>query len=432
MDEATPPRTLADESRRGLARAREATAVEIRTLAPEERHAARRVFRTAMLFLGPLPTAESAEQAGGDAFAELDRRFGAFVEGELVGCVDSFASWLTVPGGRRVPHAAVTGVGVLATHTRRGLLTRLMRAQLEDAARRGDVVATLRASEATIYERFGYGVATQVGKLEVTRSRVRWRPTAPVGGPVRLVDPVDAWDLFARIHEEAAHQPGAIGRSRGWWNRHLRWVREATTAQLAVVHGEPGAEDGFALYEPVRTPDWHVDGNRAVRVTDFVAGTPAARAGLLRHLTGLDFVDRIEFLEMPLDDPLPAALTDSRAVRLTWAEDETWLRLLDVPAALAARTYTGPGRVTVEVGDPLLPANAGVYEISAAGATRVSTSTPADLRTGIAELGAVYLGGTRWWQLASAGRVEARNPAAVATADTLFATAALPYAATSF
>ncbi|ADP82810.1 GNAT family N-acetyltransferase [Pseudofrankia inefficax] len=432
MDEPAPTASPAHESRSGLARSREAGAVEIRTLAPEERHAARRVFRAAMLFLGPLPTAESAERAGGDAFAELDRRFGAFADGELVGCVDSFASWLTVPGGRRVPHAAVTGVGVLATHTRRGLLTGLMRAQLEDAAGRGDVVATLRASEATIYERFGYGVATQVGRLEVTRSRVRWRPSAPAGGPVRLVDPLDGWDLFARIHEEAAHQPGAIGRSRGWWNRRLRWAREATTAQLAVVHGEPGAEDGFALYEPVRTPDWHVDGHRVVQVTDFVAGTPAARAGLLRHLTGLDFVDRIEFLEMSLDDPLPAALTDARAVRLTSAEDETWLRLLDVPVALAARTYSGPGRVTVEVDDPLLPANSGVYEISAAGAARVSTSAPADLRTGIAELGAVYLGGTRWWQLASAGRVESRDPAAVATADTLFATAALPYAATGF
>lgn len=430
MDEAALADTPADQAVPGPVRQGGVAPVEIRTLDPRERTAARRVFKAAMLFLGPLPT--SPEDVGGDEFAEMDRWFGAFVEGQLVGTADSFASWLTVPGGRRVPHAAVSGVGVLTTHTRRGVLTRLMRAQLADAAARGDVVATLRASEATIYERFGYGVATQVATLEVTRARVGWRPTAPAGGPVRLVDPVDSWDLFARIHEEITHQAGAIGRSRSWWSRRLRWVRRATTAQLAVVHGRPGAEDGYALYEPVQTPEWHHDGNRVVAVTDLVAGTPAARTGLLRHLLGLDFVDRVDIQGTSLDDPLPAALTDPRAVALTRVEDETWLRLLDVPAALRARTYAGAGQVTVEVVDPLLSANSGVYVISQAHTGRVSTSGPADLRTGIAELGAVYLGGTRWWQLAAAGRVEVRDPAALAAADTLFATTALPYAATGF
>ncbi|OHV69208.1 GCN5 family acetyltransferase [Pseudofrankia sp. BMG5.36] len=391
-----------------------------------------RVFRTALVAF-PDPGLFTAEDPHGDAYFEKDRMFGAFVDGEMVGTTDSLASWLAVPGGRRLPHTAVTGVGVLPTHTRRGLLTALMRAQLDDAVARGDVVATLRASEAVIYERFGYGMATQTGQAVVTTSKARFRPTAPRGGPVRLVDSADCQDLLAAVHENlSAHQPGAMGRSAPWWR--LRTRPKPGRIAYVAVHGEPGAEDGFARYHPAEAVDWHMDGERTIVVDDLVAGTPAARAALLRFLLGLDLVDRIVIDDLPLDDPLPAALTDHRAVRFREIEDETWLRLLDVPVALAARAYQGAGSVVIDVVDDLLPANSGVYEISQAGATRLALSAqaPAGLRAGVAALGAVYLGGTRWWQLAAAGRVDVLDPAALTTADTLFATNAQPYSGTRF
>ncbi|WP_241834598.1 sterol carrier protein domain-containing protein [Pseudofrankia asymbiotica] len=266
------------------------------------------------------------------------------------------------------------------------------------------------------------------------------RSTAPRGGPVRLVDPVGSGDLFSRIHENLpAHQPGAIGRPDLWWNLRLRRTRDRGGPSYAVVHGEPGAEDGFARYHPDLSTDWHQEGERTIVVNDLVAGTPTARAGLLRHLLGLDLVDRIVIDDQPLDDPLPAALTDHRAVRFRHIEDETWLRLLDVPAALAARTYRGAGSVVIDVVDDLLPANAGLYDISQAGATRLAPSARAQagLRVGVAALGAAalgaaYLGGTRWWQLAAAGRADVLDPAALTTADTLFATSPQPYSGTRF
>ncbi|WP_007517485.1 GNAT family N-acetyltransferase [Pseudofrankia saprophytica] len=407
---------------------------EVRVLEPAERPAAVEVFHTALVAM-TRRTYFTPEDPHGDAYFEKGRLFGAFVDGQLVGTTDGFTGWLAVPGGRRLPHTAVTGVGVLPTHTRRGLLTALMRAQLADAAARGDAVATLRASEATIYGRFGYGLATQTGRAVVTRARARWCPTAPRGGPVRLVDPVESWDLLARIHERLpAHQPGAIGRPGLWWNVGLRRLRDHDRPSYVVVHGEPGAEDGFACYHPDLSTDWHLEGDRTIVVDDLVAGTPAARAGLLRHLLRLDLVDKIVIDDLPLDDPLPAALTDHRAVRFLDIEDETWLRLLDVPAALAARTYQGAGSVVVEVVDDLLPANSGAYEISQEGATRLPASAPVPtgLRVDVAGLGAVYLGGTRWWQLAAAGRADVRDPAALTTADALFATGTLPYSGTRF
>jgi ribosomal protein S18 acetylase RimI-like enzyme len=119
--------------------------------------AAINVFRAAMVGFPPL-----ANLAPGQITELLDpgRTIGAFVGGQLVGTADAVTSGLTLPGGAIVGHAAVTHIGVLPSFTRQGIATELMRHQLRDVAARGEAVATLRASEATIYERYGYGVAS--------------------------------------------------------------------------------------------------------------------------------------------------------------------------------------------------------------------------------------------------------------------------------
>jgi ribosomal protein S18 acetylase RimI-like enzyme len=141
----------------------------------DEVAAAAAVFRTAMVGL-PIPS------FGPDPgpFIEPGRSLGAFdADGQLVGGADAYTSWLTVPGGARVPHGAVTHVGVLPTHTRRGIVTALITRQLHDLAARGEVVASLRASEAVIYERFGYGIATWAADYELDRRHGALRPGRP-------------------------------------------------------------------------------------------------------------------------------------------------------------------------------------------------------------------------------------------------------------
>ena len=77
---------------------------------------------------------------------------------------------IRIPGGD-IPIAGVTLVGVHPSHRRRGILRELMRRQLDDAHERGEAVAVLWASEAAIYGRFGYGMATTS-----VRHRRRARP----------------------------------------------------------------------------------------------------------------------------------------------------------------------------------------------------------------------------------------------------------------
>ncbi|MFL5737157.1 MAG: GNAT family N-acetyltransferase, partial [Actinomycetota bacterium] len=98
----------------------------------------------------------------------LERMYGAWSDGAIVGGAGSFEFTLTVPGGD-LPTAGVTVVGVLPTHRRRGVLRSLMRKQLDDAHERGEPLAALWASEESIYGRFGYGLASFCGEITLAR-----------------------------------------------------------------------------------------------------------------------------------------------------------------------------------------------------------------------------------------------------------------------
>lgn len=161
-------------------------------------------------------------------------------------------------------------------------------------------------------------------------------------------------------------------------------------------------------------------------VEDFFAPTAEAYLGLLRFLLGLDLVDRVQFWMLPLGDPLPWLLADRRAVRVTTVHDETWLRVVDARAALAARGYCGDETLTVAVNDPLLQDNSVCLRIAGGGVA--VTDGPADVDVDVEGLAAVLLGGTTWRDLAVAGLARARDPGALAVADRLFAVPEAPHA----
>lgn len=399
--------------------------IDIRVLDREEDLiAAANVFRAAMVGFPPLSDLPPGQIA---KLLEPGRTVGAFVDGTLVGTVDASTSRLTLPGGAMVGHAAVTHIGVLPSFTRKGIATELIRHQLRDIAARGEVVATLRASEATIYERYGYGVASSSQSVEVQTARAALRPAVGVGGPVHLLDMTEAWDVLPRIY--AVHRPsrpGTLDRPDAWWEGLRLRTESSSGPSYVAVHGEPGSESGFIRYRPVDTDRWFVSEQRTIVVEDFFAPTTEAYLGLLRFLLGLDLIDRIVFWSLPLDDPLPWLLVDRRAMRVTAVHDETWLRVIDVEKALTARRYGDDGVVTIAVNDQELPHNSATFTLGADGAE--PTDRPAQLQVGVEGLAAVLLGGTTWHGLAVAGLAQAHDPATVVLADRLFAVPDAPYA----
>ncbi|MGD1344870.1 GNAT family N-acetyltransferase [Mycobacterium seoulense] len=398
---------------------------EIRVLdSDDDLLAAANVFRVAMIGFPPLPDLPPGQIT---KLLEPGRTVGAFEDGQLVGTADAVTSRMTLPGGALVGHAAVTHIGVLPSFTRRGVATDLIRHQLRDIASRGEAVASLRASEATIYGRYGYGVASSSQTVEVHTARAALRRGVGTGGPVRLIDAGRAWELLPRIYAgNRPSRPGTIDRPDVWWEGLRLRTESSPGPSYFAVHGEAGSESGFARYRPVDTDRWFVSDQRAIAVEDFFAPTPDAYLGLLRFLLGLDLIDRVVFWMLPMDDPLPWLLADRRAARVTAVHDETWLRVIDAAQALAARRYAGDGAVTIAVNDALLPDNSARFLVTGSGAE--PTRRRAELDVDVEGLGAVLLGGTTWRDLAVAGLARADDPSAIAVADRLFAVPDAPHA----
>ncbi len=388
------------------------------------------VFLTAMV---GLPRADPDKQ---HEFMEPGRTVGAYVPtpsspDRLVGTASAFTSWMVVPGGKKVPQAAVTDVGVLPTHTRRGLASALVRHQLEQCLGRREVIASLRASEGTIYERWGFGIASNVAAVEISVPRAQFREGVPMGGDVRLIDLRErsAQDLLARIYT-GANWVGAIDRPSYWWRARAHMRQLSSDHYYAVVHGIPGHEDGFAIYTPEDTTAWFRSTDRGIVVGDLVANTSRAHFGLLRYLLSIDLLQRVILDPMPVDHSIEKLFTDERAVGIRGVRDETWLRLVDVQAALSARSYRTGAQVILQVKDDLLRQNSGRYLISADGVAR--TEQPPDITLDVAQLACAYLGGTEFWQLAQAGRIAVHKDAGLTAADHLFGLRRAPFSGTMF
>lgn len=360
-----------------------------------------------------------------------ERKFGAFDGDTPIGMAGSLATQLAVPGGKLLTAAAVDGVGVRADHTRKGVLTRLMAEQLRDCVRRGDLVTALHASEATIYGRFGYGTTTSTKILVVDRAKAKVAPELPKTGTVRLLNDEQAMDQIPELYRRiGAHRPGMIARPEGWWRRnHDRPIRRG--GHVIGVHRGPAGDDGFVVYRITNLDTFDDPEHGAVLdVRDLHGASPGAVTGLWRYLLSVDLVAKIRAMGRPMDEPVDAMLTNPRACQVRGVDDELWLRLLDVPGALAARTYGPADPVVLQVSDAQLPENSGRYRVGAGVLER--TDDDAELSMDVRTLAMIYLG--EWWPsiLADVGRVRVADAAALARADELFHTPTRPWCGTQF
>ncbi|MCC9307620.1 GNAT family N-acetyltransferase [Kitasatospora sp. RB6PN24] len=359
------------------------------------------------------------------------RTLGAFEADRIVGTLRSFPNELTLPGGGLLPVSAVSGVTVQQTHRRRGLLNRMMARELAGARERGEAAAILIAAEYGIYGRYGFGPATRADGLVVNLHQAQGlRADLPeTAGRLDFVSMAELAEFGPELHERWRRiRPGAIGRDEAFW-RDVTGTVETPGPEwkepFAVVHRDAGGTvTGLLVYSI--TDQW--DGPNpdcVLTVHDFLALDTVTAVALWRYACSMDWVRRVSIASLAPDDPLPLLLNNPRAARPhpdQW--DHTWLRVLDVPAAFAARRYVGPGRVVLDVTDRQGYASGRwLLQVDPTGAGTVEpTSGDADLAVDAAVLGSLYLGAESAVRFAAAARLTELSPGAAITADRLLGT----------
>lgn len=380
-------------------------------------------------FLGEEPTAEQVESSRGGLRARrltgvFDRR-GAQPDAP-VATVDSWVSEVTVSPGRTLPIWSISGVTVAPTHRRRGIATALLTGELRTAAAAGFALAGLTVTEATIYGRWGFSPAAWASDVTVDTRRARWTgPVAP--GRLDFVPRESLPERLSAVHERLrVRRPGAVPGWEGRWRGIAGLTPEAPDAKKvrAVAYTDPaGVERGILVYTIAEREEYTA---HELQVRALFADGDEALAALWRFALEHDLVGRVTAELQPAVPPVQWMVSDRRAVKATLI-DHHWLRVLDVPGALASRAYAGALDVVLGVSDPLGFAD-GAWHLridSSGEATVTRTEAEPDVRMPVGSLASLLLGGVRATELATAGLVHG-EPQHLGAIDGAFAAQATP------
>ena len=377
-----------------------------------------------------LPPWEGAVKDRMAAGLELPRMMVARDGGTVVGTAGAYSLLMSLPGVRHQPVAGVTMVSVAATHRRQGVLTALMQHQLHSlVAGRGEAVAALWSSEAPIYPHFGYAAAAPRQRIEIPlgpqtaysgHGRSLLAEFATGGGVLRQGSfAADAAVLCALYDATSAERPGMLVRSpggRSWDRLALR-----DNPELVIAEGQSGPL-GYAAYKSATQPSNTFARNGEVSVLEVVSADRATYAALWRFLLDLDLMSTLVSTNRPLPDPLAPLLVNPRLLN-GLVGDCLWLRIVDLPRALAQRAYAAPVDLVLDVTDPLLTGNAGRWHVRVAAGGEKAVVTPADhsaspdLSLDVSQLSGVHLGAVSVAELALAGLVTEHTPGSVAAAS---------------
>ena len=368
---------------------------------------------------------------------DLARTLAAFDGSRVAGTFRSWATEMTLPGGAHLPAAAISGVTVLPTHRRRGILRQMVATEHAAIRDREEPISLLYASEYPIYGRFGYGPATDVAKWTLHAAGVRFRGDR--AGTVELV-PVDASarDVMKGVHDAFRRgHPGDIRRRDTIWDFDLGLIETSWGTRwkgFAAFHRDgAGTVDGYVRYHA--ESKWEVRQPRNELVVDeLIARTADGYAALWRFLAEIDWVATIRAENRTPTEPLRWLLTNARAAAVHDVGDGIWVRLIDVPRALETRGYEREGRLVIEIVDDEAPDGRHRLELDASpdGARCRPTDRSPDLTVPIAAIGAAYLGWNRLSDAVVATGSDEHRDGALGEADRLFRTAATPWCTTFF
>lgn len=371
--------------------------------------------------------------------ADKKRFLCAIDNDRFVGTSGVFTQRLSVPGGD-VAAGGITFVTIVPSHRRRGLMSGMMRAMIDDCHRRGEPIAMLWAAEGAIYQRFGFGQATDCVNLAAETQAIRFTREWKREGQVRLLAAGEGRDLIDPIYQAArATRAGFLMRDEKWWSGVLpnkeKDKKGGEARRLAVLEVD-GSAEAYAVYKT--KSEWSERGpSFPLTVEEAVGCTPRGTREIWRFLLEVDLVRTLKTWRLPSDHPIFSLVGEPRRLGIT-VGDGLWVRIVEVASALEARTYGidgyGEGRLVFEMADAYCPWNAGRWclEVSKGRGQVTRTNDGPDLGLDANDLASMYLGRATAAELAGSGRVVELRPGGLAGADRLFPTALQPWCPQEF
>jgi predicted acetyltransferase len=344
----------------------------------------------------------------------------------VVGVSGEYDLNFSLPGGGNIDMPAVTWVSVAPTHTRRGILRSLLETQLRRYIDEGAAASTLTASQGGIYERFGFGAATQIREMAISTHGARLRREVDATG-VWLGTADEARSLLPDVHERWRTQvPGLVRRNAARWDAVIDDPSDSGQRKMFLLH-----EDGYVVFRPeLHKDEGHPDST--LRIIEYATTTPQAHAALWQSMLSMELYAWIETEMAPIDDPIEHLLLDARQVRTRSVADLAWVRPLNIAALLSARSYAVEFEVVWELRDSLLGDARYRIKGGAEGAEVARTDDSADLSSDVSVLGALYLGGHRLQSFLRGGRAEGGDEGLLRRVDRALLADRAPLAGTSF
>lgn len=338
-----------------------------------------------------------------------DGRYVGVADGDEVVAAARFWDFEQWWSGRRVPVAGVAGVVVSPEYRGRGVGSKLMRGLLQRAADKGFPLTALYPATTVIYRHLGYEFGG--GRYRFSFPAADLRELGGKEVAVRRAGPQDAERVLELVRQ--SHERRRTSGPLVWpLNEVTEWL--ADEDNFAYL-----AEDGFVVY------NWS---GSDLCVDELVAGSEATARALWATVGSGSSIARTVQAYISPNDPVHL-LVEHEAEKEV--QHQRWMvRLLDAPAAIAARGYA-PGaalEVDLRVEDPDVPANSGDWHLSIADGAGELTSTQASgdvLQLGPRGLAALYAG-TPLATLRGSGLASGGATTADATLDAAFASAT-PY-----
>lgn len=342
--------------------------------------------------------------------------------GRLVAFHASYGFANTPVPGARADVAGLSWVCVHPEFRRRGLLRTMLAAHFEHCRERGEALSVLFSAEPAIYGRFGYGVAARQVTCKLPRgAQLRPIPTDGLRVTIDELDLAVHGPVMAAL-AAGVERPGQVARllpahQAAFCSNDPSRRGDFESLRIILVERDAGPV-GYALFR--RKSIWEQGvPSGTVEVREVVAEEPAVAALLWQRLTDFDLTTEIETPALPIDDPLLNLLVDLRTAHPRFT-DNLWARLIDVPAALAARQYQSEIDVVLAVSDEQLPSNDGRWRLNTGRRSVERTEAAPDLSLDVRELGSAYLGGLSLAELAGAGLVTEHTPGSLHAASVAF------------